>query len=297
MLPYEFINAYNLVNLNIHFLSIEKILLSNVNFPACQDDYFVAESTISNSNLKWPEVDQISIDLEALVSLLPVLEEGLRLLDEISDQFDDDEEEEDANIFALIPLDDEIFRIIGLIWTVSQASQKEFKSKSKQSAATSQFLSNFYEKAGKVLQVKLEKLNQFVSFLGSLRTDPQIQPKCTKNLFLFLTEFLLDRTNLRKVYGQFKRIFSRYKMNPNANANEFVEDRLEPNSFFDHLKCLNLPIKQPNSSVLICRKCHRTSTTGKTAKSRRELIFSAPWHNSLWKSRCPCGSSRRLLNL
>ena len=287
MLPYEFIDAYNLVNLNVHLLAIEKILLANVNFNASQDDYFAAES--SGNGVKWPEIDQISIDQEALVSLLPVLEEGLNLLNEISSQCD----EENANIFALIPLDDEIFRVIGLIWTVSQAAQKDFKAKSKRSAATSQVLLNFYEKAGKVLQGKSEKLAQFVNFLGSLRVDPQIQPKCTKNLFLFLTEFLLDTTNLKKIYGQFKRIFSRFNM----GKSEFTEEIPEPNSFFDHLKCLNLPIKQ---TVLICRKCHRTSTststTGKVTKSRRELIFTAPWHNSLWKSRCPCGSTRRILN-
>ena len=66
MLPYEFIDAYNLVNLNVHLLAIEKILLANVNFNASQDDYFAAES--SGNGVKWPEIDQISIDQEALVS-------------------------------------------------------------------------------------------------------------------------------------------------------------------------------------------------------------------------------------
>ena len=285
MLPYEYIDAYNLVNLNLNFLSIEKILLSNVHFPALNEDYFV--TTESTGFAKWPEIDQITIEIEALVSLLPVLEEGLGLLKEISGQCD----AEDPNIFALIPLDDEVFRAIGLIWTVSQAAQKHFKVKSKQST---QVLANFYEKAGRVLHVKLEKLGNFVNFLGSLRSDPQIQPKCTKNLFLFLTEFFLDRTNLKKICGHFKRIFSRsLKEEPTDSP---YEDEFEENSFFDHLKWLNVPLKG-NSTILACRKCHRTSTAGKVAKSRRELIFTAAWHNSLWKNRCPCGSFRRIFNL
>ena len=219
----------------------------------------------------------------------------MNFLSEISGQFDG-EEDSNTNIFALIPLDDELFRVIGLIWTVAQAAQKQFKTKSRQSAATSQVLSNFYGRAERVLQGKTEKLGQFISCLGSLRNDPQIQPKCTKNLFLFLTEFFLDTANLKKVYGHCKRIFSRYKKNPEI-AKEAQEQEREEDSFFDHVKCLNLPLPKPNSSLLICRKCHRTSTTGKMAKSRRELIFSASWHNSLWKSRCPCGSSRRIVNL
>ena len=306
----EFIDAYNLLDLNLRFLSIEKILLNSISNQF--EEYF--------DSVKWPESDQIIIETENnLVSIFPVLEEGLLLLSEISILYKENCESS-AAIFTLLPLQNEIFRAIGLIFITSKVVQKQFLLKQKQ---TNPKISNFFEQAASSLSSKLNSLETFSTFLISLRSDPQIQSKCTKNSFLFLIEFYLDSANLKKVYGTVLRIFSRFNKEkttattpaPTKTTTTTTPtttttfERLQTttqttatipkNEFFDSIKCLNLPINQ-NSTILICRKCHRTSSSSinaKTFKSRRELIFTSNWQQSLWKSRCQCGSIRRIINM
>ena len=157
-----------------------------------------------------------------------------------------------------------------------------------------------------------------MNFLSNLRSDPQIQSKCSKNLFLFLIDFLLDSQNLKKVFGNVLRIFSRYTAAPECESGMEFEDsnfvynnnnvynddnnnNIDNNSqFYDSIKCLNLKIHE-NCSLYICRKCQRISTASSksstTKYSKKELIFSAAWQQNLWKSRCPCGSLRRIFRI
>lgn len=246
------------------------------------EDYF--ETTTNN---KWPESDQIVLEFDNLVSILPVLEEGLSLIQSLSSSV--------QNPISIIPLADECFRSVGLIVSASQAAQKQFKSKANQlrsHQSKHQALISFCDRATDNLVSSLTQLELFTSFLHSLRADPQIQPKCTKNIFLFLTEFYLDPTNLKRVHGNVLRIFSRYaaiKTDHLAVDNESFDGE-----FFDSIKCLNLPLSR---TILLCRRCNRASSVTNKKSSRRELIFSASWQQTLWKSRCPCGSQRRLINL
>lgn len=272
----EFIDAYNLLDLNLRFLSIEKILLNLVISANQFEEYF--------ESIKWPESDQISIESETnLISILPVLEEGLLLISELSKAYSYE------NVFTLLPLENEIFRAIGLIFITAKVVQKYF-SKQKQ---TNPKISNFYEQSSTSLSSQIHLLETFSNFLISLRSDPQIQSKCTKNCFLFLIEFYLDTVNMKKVQGNVKRIFSRF-----SKCESHDQPTTTAHEFFDSIKCLNLPINR-NSTIFICRKCHRSSngTSTKTFKSRRELIFTANWQQSLWKSRCQCGSTRRIVHL
>ena len=282
----------------MRFLSIEKILLNSISNQF--EEYF--------DLIKWPESDQIIIESENnLISIFPVLEEGLLLLSEISILYKENCESS-AAIFTLLPLQNEIFRAIGLIFITSKVVQKQFLLKQKQ---TNPKISNFFEQAASSLSSKLNSLETFSTFLISLRSDPQIQSKCTKNSFLFLIEFYLDSANLKKVYGTVLRIFSRFNKEKTTTTTTTTIGILQTatkttttatipkNEFFDSIKCLNLPINQ-NSTILICRKCHRTSSStinAKTFKSRRELIFTSNWQQSLWKSRCQCGSIRRIINM
>lgn len=291
LLPFEFIDAYNLLDLNLRFLSIEKILLNSL-IPANQfEEYF--------ESAKWPEADQISIESEnILISILPVLDEGLLLLSELSKAYACNE-----NVFTLLPLENEIFRSIGLIFISAKVAQKYF---SKQNKQTNPKILNFFEQVSSSLSSQIQSLETFSNFLISLRSDPQIQSKCTKNFFLFLIEFFLDPSNMKKVQGNVLRIYSRFynKIDKIDDQNSILSlsttstSTIKSNDFFDSIKCLNLPINQ-NSTILICRKCHRTSnsTSTKTFKSRREMIFTANWQQSLWKSRCQCGSTRRIVHL
>lgn len=289
----EFIDAYNLLDLNLRFLSIEKILLnSNSNQ---FEEYF--------DSIKWPESDQILIESEnILISIFPVLEEGLLLISELSILYK--RNCESSAIFTLLPLQNEIFRAIGLIFITSKVVQKQFSLKRKHANPK---ISNFFEQAASSLSSNLNSLEPFSTFLNSLRSDPQIQSKCTKNSFLFLIEFYLDPANLKKVYGTVLRIFSRFNKETTTTTTSATTTSTSTatttttpkNEFFDSIKCLNLPINQ-NSAILICRKCHRTSSitiNTKTFKSKRELIFTSNWQHSLWKSRCQCGCLRRIINM
>ena len=277
LLPTEFIDGYYLLDLSLRFLSIEKILLSLIKFEC---EYF-------DETLKWPEINEISIELENLISILPVLEEGLELILELEKT---SKTEKTENIFILLPLENEIFRSIGLIFKTSKFVQNFLLLNQQQQQQ--QKIHQFYHEKSKKLSKYFEILDNFSMFLISLPSDPQIQTKFTKNLFLFLIEFYLDSTNFKKVNGAVLRILDRFPFE--KKETDQSESSLD-NSFFDSIKCLNLPI-QKNSQIFICRKCHRISTTSKSFKSRREQIFSSNWQQSVWKSRCQCGSIRRLIN-
>jgi hypothetical protein len=301
----EFIDAYNLLDLNLRFLSIEKILLNSVIISNNQfEEYF--------ESIKWPELDQISIESETnLISILPVLEEGLLLISDLSKAYHDDQ----LNVFTLLPLENEIFRAIGLIFITSKFVQNQFKILKQKELNPK--ISDFFEQASLTLSSKLCGLETFSTFLFSLRSDPQIQSKCIRNCFLFLIEFYFDSANMKKVQGNVLRIFSRFSSDRGVNSGSNINNNNNNNSnsnsnrssglnttttskheFFDSIKCLNLPINQ-NSTILICRKCHRSSSTStsRTFKSRREMIFIANWQQSLWKSRCQCGGIRRIVQL
>lgn len=261
---------------------MERILLS-----CCSTNQTEFEEYFDGNGAKWPgesEQQSITIEFENLVSIIPVLEEGLLLIQELVTSYTDPNE--DVFVFSLLPLENEVFRAIGMILTTFKVAQKLLKQKQNQNQQVNPKVAQFYEQA----LIQNSDQETFTNFLLSLRSDPQIQSKCTKNVFLFLIEFFLDPTNMKKVHGNVLRIFSRYKSDQKIHEKqmEFSADH-----FFDSIKCLNLPL---NKTILWCRKCHRCSTATVT-KSKRELIFSATWHQSLWKSRCQCGSARRIINL
>lgn len=276
--------------MTVRLLAIEKTLLaSNMSIKNYNpEDY--SESNFGSA-LKWPEIDQIAFEFDInLISLVPVLEEGLQIIIGMIPSTNSSVE----NVFCLAPLNDECFRIIGLIWTCSHALKKLFSSKS--SLIKSQTVSFFFNDLIESLSSKLDHLDSFVgNFLGSLRTDPQIQPKCTRNLFLFLIEFFLDPTNLKKVHSNVLRIHSRFSQRA-AFETDFENHPQAVSSFYDSIKCLQLPLNDRSGPLLVCRKCWRISTALTTKRSsKRELLFSAAWQTSLWKSRCQCGSLRRLV--
>lgn len=116
---------------------------------------------------KWPEVDQVSIEPESLVSLVPIIEEGFALIRQmiLSDPTK-------LICIYLFPLNEEIFKSIGLIWIVSQSIQRHLKSKI--TSTTNQTLLNFYTQIHETLGETSGKLEFFINFLISLRTDTQI---------------------------------------------------------------------------------------------------------------------------
>lgn len=266
---------------------MERILLS-----CCNTNQSEFEEYLEGINTKWSgesEQQNITIESESLVSIIPVLEEGLQLIKELVTSYT--ETKEKVFVFSLLPLENEVFRAIGLILTTQKAAQKLLKQKQKQSQQVNPKVAQFYEQA-LIQNIDLD-METFTNFLLSLRSDPQIQSKCTKNSFLFLIEFFLDPTNLKKVHGNVLRIFSRHKIHQNIHQNLMA---LSTDNFYDSIKCLNLPLNKNSNTILWCRKCHRCSTAGGVTKSKRELIFSANWHQSLWKSRCQCGGARRMVN-
>lgn len=276
------------MDLVLRFLNLERVLLANLRISTASiDDY------TEPANTKWPESDQIAIDFESLISILPVLEEGLTLVQELMTHYGT----HFTPVITIVPLMDECYRSIGLILAASQSAQKHFKHKSRgiQSSKLSAQFQSFCDRASDNLSGHLSKLEMFTGFLHSLRSDPLIQPKCTKNLFLFLMEFYLDPANCKRVQGNVRRIFSRYN---NINYVNSTAADTPNNKFFDTIKCLNLPLLS-RGGILLCRRCHRASSlnSSKRVSSRREMIFAAPWQQSLWKSRCPCGSQRRLIKL
>ena len=269
------------------------------------------------------------IEAENLISLLPLFEESFKI---IKDNFMDTEMNNSSTSSCLLPLDDEIFKTISLIWSSINFVKSQFQLRISQQKQEN--VVNFYAKELQKLNENISKFEPFFNFLSSLKSDAQIQSKFTKNLFHFLIEFYLDKANLAKVAGILKRILSRFivdeergvgkkdtvdtadmdtrdmrddtardvkdtSINDDINTNNTLTDNTQTNLYnnllFDSIKCLNLPVKS-HSSILMCRKCHRTSFNTKISKSRRELIFSANWQPALWKMRCQCGSLRRQIN-
>lgn len=139
----------------------------------------------------------------------------------------------------------------------------------------------------------------FSSFLAALLSDPQLQSKCPRNVFGFLTDVVLeDASTWRRLSAHIHRIYSRYSSSQSAGP-AVSSDLLTLTPMIDSVSGLKLPLSKCLPRLLQCRRCHRLALQGRRGGSqgkgllRGEQIFAAEWQNSLWKHRCKCGSLRR----
>ncbi len=228
--------------------------------------------------------------MEVAVSTIPVLERAtLRLGKQLASL-----SSSEPGMPCLLLLNEEFNRSCQQLIKATATLVTRIKDVSCSNPAVSSFLSQ----AGGSLSAALSLLpgcpnsDSFCSFLGALLCDPQLHSKCTRNIFGFLTDVVLDdASTARKLSSHIYRIFSRYSTNTVSPT-----EPIKIEEFVDSVLGFKLPIGRCLPRLLQCRRCSRltlTAPTSKTVLLKSEQIFAADWQKALWKHRCKCGSHRR----
>jgi hypothetical protein len=287
LMPVEFCPASGLIDLCLTLSSIERALqCSGCAIEEDTDDSGVAGVVGDDYDSQTKSIISFENCPDSVISLLPVLKEGLRLI------------RDDSNpllSLLLLTMNDESFRCVKLVSTATQAMTRHLTmaaSRPHQEA----LLVKFYEQEAAALTAELLQCSRLQELAKAFRSDPQLQSKRTRNLFGFMIDFYLDPQNCKKVSSTLERIMSRFQQTlPNSSGP--ATGGSSKNEFFDSIRCI-YSLLSPNSRILLCRHCHRiTKKSSSKRPSRRELVFSADWQTSLWKFRCPCGSQRRILDI
>lgn len=268
----EFLKAYQIIDASIEMLSVERSI-----------------SAVQSN----PESE------EEPLSLIPILERASkRLGHQLRSLPLDSSTSGQLDLPLLMLLDAEFNRGCQSVlkMTVSLINKLESLKESITSASVNSFLATSKSALNEALSTSVSSVDNFCAFLAALMTDPHLQSKCSKNVFGFLTEVVLDESGGvagKKLSGHIYRIYTRYFPQETTVNNTAIEV-----TAVDSVKGIKLPLNRCLPWVLQCRRCSRLTLLPPQQRKGRlksEQLFSADWQRALWKHRCQCGALRRKL--
>lgn len=269
----------------------------------------VIQATSTGSIISICEEDS---SFETNVSVVPVIERStLRLAAQLK-RLTLSSSTDELEIACLLLLNEEFNRASQQLIKAAQSLHARLADYPSSNPSVSAFLTQARDSIGSALaSLPGANADTFCTFLSALLSDPQLHSKCTKNVFGFLTDVVLDDASTsRKLSAHVYRIYTRYfpssdtSAEPNdANNSDGSSGKLTEKeaALVDSVSGLKLPPGRCMNRLLQCRRCNRLTLTSrksnKAALLRSEQIFAADWQNSLWRHRCQCGSLRRKIKI
>jgi len=259
-------------------------------------------------------VDKTDADFSSSITFVPVLISAfekirLTVIDDISGS------SKTFHGLGLLMLDEEFFSVVTALLTAAEQVMLQIQLLINTPNQRPQSLIIFYTENMLSLESSLISLAPwasanngksgslaFLTFLQALRSDPQLLTKRSTGIFTFLTDFLLDTVNQDRIWSHMKRIWSRFSGDENGSTTHLDNLLCVPLEkslcIFEAIRGINVPLNKVKSDVILCRRCCRVLLQPKAGSrpSRIENVYSSDWSDSLFTTRCPCGSSRHLIN-
>lgn len=271
----DFLKAYRIIDASIEMLSVERSISAVQSNPESEED---------------------------LLSLIPILERAVKRLGHQLHSLPCNNAPTNSlvDLPLLMLLDAEFNRGCQTLLKMTLAVINKLDSlrESITSGSVNSFLNTSRSALIEALSPSISSVDNVCAFLAALLTDPHLQSKCSKNVFGFLTEVVLDESGGvagKKLSGHIYRIYTRY-FPQEANISGESSDSIPLT--VDAIKGIKLPLNRCLPWILQCRRCSRLTllpAQQRKGRLKSEQLFTADWQRALWKHRCQCGALRRKL--